>query len=72
MNKDVIGVTLERRFTERETADLLGVSKMTVRRKRESGELRYYKIGARILISDGQIAEFLERTEHNRTDLNVK
>lgn len=55
----------ERRFTEAETADLLGVSKMTVRRKRESGELRYYRIGMRILIAESHILEFLKRNEFN-------
>ena len=60
--------TLEKRYTEKETAELLGVSKMTVRRKRESGELRFYKIGARIIISEAQIVEFLERAEHNKLD----
>lgn len=60
--------TLEKRYTEKETADLLGVSKMTVRRKREAGELRFYKIGARIIISDAQIVEFLERSEQNKPE----
>lgn len=63
--------TVERRFSEQETASMLGVSKMTIRRKRESGELRYYKIGSRIIISEGQIAEFLEKIEQNKGSLGV-
>jgi excisionase family DNA binding protein len=60
----------ERRFTEAETANLLGVSKMTIRRKREAGELKYYKIGSRIIISEGQIAEFLDLNEQNKSEMN--
>ena len=53
----------ERRYTERETAALLGVSKMTVRRKRESGQLGYYRIGTRILIAETHILDSLKRNE---------
>ena len=68
MKETTLDTALERRFTEKETAELLGVSKMTVRRKREAGELRFYKIGSRIIISESQIAQFLEGSEWNKSD----
>jgi excisionase family DNA binding protein len=55
----------EKKFTEEETAKLLGIARMTVRRRREDGSLGFYQMGKRILIGESHIEKFLEQTERN-------
>lgn len=53
----------EQRFSEAEAGKVLGVSAMTIRRRREDGQLGYYQIGSRIYISSSHIEQFLEKNE---------
>ena len=58
----------EKQYSERQAAARLGVSQMTVRRYRERGQIKYYKIGSRVLISERQLADFLTSCEVNKAD----
>ncbi len=53
----------EQRFSEKETAKILQVSPMTVRRYRERGSLGFYQLGSRIFIGESHITAFLEKSE---------
>ncbi len=53
----------EKRFSEKETAKLLQVSPMTIRRHRERGTLGFYQLGNRIFIGESHITAFLENSE---------
>jgi len=53
----------EKRFSEKEAAQLLQVSPMTVRRYRDRGELGFYQLGSRIFIGESHITAFLEKSE---------
>lgn len=55
----------ERRYTEAETASILGISQMSVRRRREDGSLGFYQISKRILIGESHISQFLRNSERN-------
>lgn len=44
-------------------ADEIGVHRITLTRARAAGDLACYKVGDRVLISDEQIADWLERHE---------
>lgn len=57
----------EKKFTEGEAADILGIAKMTVRRRREDGSLGFYQIGKRILIGEKHISDFLTKNEKKAT-----
>ncbi|HEX8264584.1 MAG TPA: helix-turn-helix domain-containing protein [Pyrinomonadaceae bacterium] len=61
----MLTTTTEKRFTEKETAQILGLSPMTVRRRRENGELGFYKAGRRVLISEKHIADYLAACERS-------
>lgn len=54
--------------SEREASSRLGISRITLLRARGAGRVRFYKVGTRILYSEQQLAEFLERCEHNGSD----
>lgn len=57
----------EKRYSEAEAAEILGISRMTVRRRREDGSLGYYQLGVRkrIAIGESHISEFLKKIERN-------
>ncbi len=55
-------------YSEREASSRLGISRITLLRARGAGRIRFYKVGTRILYSEQQLAEFLERCEHNGSD----
>lgn len=59
-------VTAERLHDDRETANMLRVSAVTLWRARRRGAIGYYKIGGRVRYSDAHIREFLEAAEHER------
>jgi excisionase family DNA binding protein len=46
------------------TATRLGVSKPTLCRLMQRGEIGFYRVGTRVLFSDEHIKEFLNRVEH--------
>lgn len=50
-------------LNEKQVAQRLGVSPITVLRLRQRGELSYYRIGGRIVFSVDQINDFLKRAE---------
>jgi excisionase family DNA binding protein len=60
-------VTSERRYTEKEAADLIGISKVTLSRRRGAGEIGFYRVGIRVFYSESHLARFLERCEQNGT-----
>ena len=56
---------LEKRFSEKEAAELLQVSPMTIRRRREKGDLGFYQLGRRVFVGESHILEFLKNSEKN-------
>ena len=51
---------MEKYYTPKEVAELLGVHPQTVRKWYQSGELECYNLG-RVRISESQLAKFLEQ-----------
>lgn len=50
-------------FNEREAAQRIGVSRITLLRARKRGEIGYYRIGSRVVYSESHIREFLAEAE---------
>jgi hypothetical protein len=48
-------------FTERNAAKRLGISYMTLFRRRKAGEIGFFRIGSRVVYDDRCLIEFLER-----------
>ena len=53
-------------LSEKQAAKRLGVARITLLRARGDGRIRFFRIGTRVLYSDEQLLEFLERCERNR------
>jgi excisionase family DNA binding protein len=53
----------KKNLSEREAADRLGVSRLTLWRARQRGEIAFLRIGRRVLYSETHINEFEERHE---------
>jgi len=49
-------------FSEKTAAKRLGVSYMTMFRRRRDGLVPYYRVGSRVLYDDSCLAEFLKRS----------
>lgn len=65
-NEDIVGTIRSLDvMSESDTALKLGLSRMTLQRARNRGEIPFYKVGRRVLYSISQIFEFLKRREHN-------
>jgi excisionase family DNA binding protein len=56
-------MTIPRRFTDQEAADLLGVHVDTVRRERWRGKLGFTRFGRRVFITEHHIARYLTEQE---------
>lgn len=54
-------LTQEKRYTVLEVAEVLRLSKRTVQRFIEKGELKYYRFGSRIIVSESQLNAFAEK-----------
>lgn len=52
-------------LSEKQAAKRLGVARITLLRARGDGRIRFFRIGARVLYDEGQLAEFLEKCERN-------
>lgn len=50
-------------FTQKQVSEKMGFSTQTVRRLREQGKLKYYKVGHAVRISQEHIDEFLRDSE---------
>lgn len=50
-------------LSEREAADRLGVSRLTLWRARQRGEISFLRIGRRVLYSESHIRDFEQRHE---------
>ncbi len=55
----------ERLLSEKEAAERLGVSRITLLRAREDGRIRFFQIGRRVLYGDEHLREFLASVESN-------
>ena len=53
----------EKNLSEREAAERLGVSRLTLWRARQRGEIAFLRIGRRVLYSNAHIVAFEERHE---------
>jgi excisionase family DNA binding protein len=53
--------TEEKKFTVKEVADQLRLSKRTVERFIEKGELKYHRFGSRIVVTASQLNAFAEK-----------
>jgi len=57
-------------LSEAKAAKVLGVSRTTLFRLRNSGAIRFYRIGYRVLYSAAQIQEYCSKVEQNTTPKN--
>lgn len=48
-------------MSEAEAATLLGVSRITLLRRRKRGEIEFYRIGSRVVYAKSQIQAFLDK-----------
>lgn len=53
----------EKLLSEKEAAEFLGISKITLQRKRKVGEIDFYQIGSRILYHPDHLAAYLAKCE---------
>jgi excisionase family DNA binding protein len=60
--------TNEKLMSEREAARRLNLSRITLLRQRQKGNLSHFRVGTKILYSAHQLADFLQRCEHNGSD----
>jgi len=61
-------INTEKRFTEKEAAKILGISQMTLIRRRNEGAIRFYRVGSRILYGERHLEEFLAKCECGGTN----
>ena len=54
-------LTQEKKYSVDEVAKEIGVSKRTIERFIKKGELKYYRFGSRIIISESQLNTFAEK-----------
>jgi excisionase family DNA binding protein len=50
-------------FDEREAAQRIGVSRITLLRARKRGEIGYYRVGSRVIYSEAHIRAILDDAE---------
>ena len=48
-------------MTEKDAANLLGISKDTLKRRRDAKEINFYRIGGQVFYSPEMIKTFLEK-----------
>ncbi|MBK8304718.1 MAG: helix-turn-helix domain-containing protein [Chloracidobacterium sp.] len=58
-------IAIEKRFTEKEAAEIIGISQMTLIRKRNSRAIAFYRIGNRILYGESHLNAFLKSCEQS-------
>lgn len=49
--------------SEKQAAAQLGVSRITLQRKRKSGEITFYQVGGRVLYSNLHLQDYLAKCE---------
>jgi excisionase family DNA binding protein len=54
---------MERKFSVKETAELLGIDVSTVSRLLSGGKLGHFRVGARRVIAESHLEEFLKKIE---------
>lgn len=50
-------------LSEPEASSALGISKITLQRKRKSGAISFYRVGNRVLYSPSHLEEYLSKCE---------
>ncbi len=50
-------------LSEPEASSALGISKITLQRKRKDGDISFYRVGGRILYSPSHLEEYLAKCE---------
>ena len=50
-------------LSEPEASSALGISKITLQRKRKDGSISFYKVGGRVLYSPSHLEEYLAKCE---------
>lgn len=50
-------------FSEKEAAASLGVCKLTLSRARKRGEVSFFRIGSRVVYSEGHLRDYLAARE---------
>lgn len=56
-------------LTESAAAQMLGVSKITLQRLRNRGEISHFRIGARVLYSPEHLKDYLAAVERKRESI---
>ena len=51
-------------LSEPEASSALGISKITLQRKRKDGAISFYRVGGRVLYSPSHLEEYLSKCEH--------
>ncbi len=50
-------------LSEPEASSVLGISKITLQRKRKDGSISFYRVGGRVLYSPSHLEEYLAKCE---------
>ncbi len=50
-------------LSEPEASSVLGISKITLQRKRKDGSISFYRVGGRVLYSPNHLEEYLSKCE---------
>jgi excisionase family DNA binding protein len=50
-------------LSESEASAFLGISKITLQRKRKDGSISFYRVGGRVLYSPNHLEEYLSKCE---------
>ena len=50
-------------LSEPEASSVLGISKITLQRKRKDGSISFYRVGSRVLYSPNHLQEYLAKCE---------
>ncbi len=50
-------------LSEPEASSVLGISKITLQRKRKDGSISFYRVGGRVLYSPSHLEEYLSKCE---------
>ena len=67
MTNNAIRVSAEKSalqlLSEPEASSALGISRITLQRKRKDGDISFYRVGGRILYSPSHLDEYLSKCE---------
>lgn len=63
INRETADNSLYKLLSESEASSALGISKITLQRKRKDGVIGHYRVGGRVLYSFSHLDEYLAKCE---------